>query len=340
MSTRPIVQAVLVSLGILFSQLIAPKNAACQAWLSPKGEGTVSFLYQYGFDRYHVFSRGEREDAGHISLGALVAEFDYSLTNRLAVRAAVPYINGKYDGQYPHEFVRGRPETAVALDNGKYHGALQDFRLDVRYNVSRRALMLTPFFQTIVPSHDYPYFGHPAVGTRQREYRMGASLGRRLNPVLPRAYVQGRYAFGVAQRVANIAPKRSYAEFQLGYFLTPRLSVQGSAVWTHTHNGIDFLYGVFPDNLTDEQWLNHDRISRGKLLDLGGGLAYRLNPSTNVFFAMGHSLYGANGHLRSVVVTVGITKSFTSRFAGEKRSARALLTQPSQALVCTCAKSN
>jgi hypothetical protein len=267
-----------------------------------------------------------------------MSEVDFSLTKKLAVKLSLPYIDGKYNGSYPHLFVRGRPETLSKLDDGKHHGAFQDFRLDVRYNVRRRPLMLTPFFQIGVPSHDYAFFGHGAVGTGQREYRMGLNVGRRLTPILPRVFVQGRYAFGLAQRFVNIAPKRSYAEFQLGYFLTNRLSVQGALVWQHTHNGIDSILGVFPDNLTDEQWLHHDKILKARLLDLGGSAAYRLTPSMNVFFGMGRSVSGANGHMRSVVVTVGVRKSFATRLVAEKRTAAALLPQSSQALVCTCAQ--
>jgi hypothetical protein len=37
---------------------------------SPKGEGTASVLYQYGFDRLHVFADGRTKDRGHTFLTA------------------------------------------------------------------------------------------------------------------------------------------------------------------------------------------------------------------------------------------------------------------------------
>ena len=110
-------------------------------------------------------------------------------------------------------------------------------------------------------------------------------------------------------------------------------------MWTYSHNGIDCSYDLFPNDLSDQQWLNHDRISRAKLLDLGAGVGYSFNPSTNVFFSMGHSVYGANTHLRSVVVTVGIIKGFATRLAGDIPSKRAFLPEANKAMVCTCAKS-
>jgi len=322
----------------LFFLFAVPTALSAQAWLSPKGQGTVSTLYQFGFDRYHALSQSEKVDRGHIFLHTLMADVDYSITERLAVRVALPFIQGRYSGSDAHRLVRSQPETEVKLDDGRYHGSFQDFRVDVRYNVSRKHLMITPFLQANLPSHAYPTLGHTAIGTAQREYRAGVNVGRRLDPILPKAYVQGRLAFGVLQRVANIAPKRSYAEFQFGYFLTRRLSVQGSGVWTHSYNGIDFIYGRFPDNLSDEHWLNHDRITRTRQLDFGGSASYAVNDSTAIFLGFGHSIYGANAHLRAAVVTVGVTTGFAALSRNRKLMASDQRA-PAKALVCTCAKS-
>ena len=109
-------------------------------------------------------------------------------------------------------------------------------------------------------------------------------------------------------------------------------------MWTHSHNGIDFIYELFPDNLTDEQWLNHDRITNTHQLDLGGAANFAINRSTTLFLGFGHSVYGVNAHLRAAVVTVGITKSFAAWSGKEKLSATAS-PEPAKALVCACAKS-
>jgi hypothetical protein len=308
-----------------------------QAWVNPQDQGTVTLLYQYGFDRYHAMSKGEAVDRGHTYLQSVMLDVDYSLTERLAVRVGVPFIEGRYDGDQPHLLVRGDPDTAVELDNGKYHGSMQDVRFDVRYNVSRSVLMVTPFAQAIIPSHDYPTLGHAAIGTDQREYRVGVNVGRQLNPWIPRAFVQGRYAFGISQEVVNIAPKRSYAEIQLGYVLTRKLSLQGSTVSTHSYNGIDFINGLFPNNLPEDQYLNHDRISRLNLLDIGASASYAINRKTNLFVGWGRSLSGTNTHLRDLVLTVGVATTFAGR-SHEEKSSVLPSEECKQALNCICAK--
>ncbi|MBZ5618991.1 MAG: hypothetical protein LAQ69_09745 [Acidobacteriia bacterium] len=326
------------SFSLVALAVSVPWCVHAQAWINPKDQGTVSLLYQYGFDRYHVLSQGEVVDRGHTSLQATMLDVDYSLTDRLAVRVALPFIEGKYTGTQPHLLVRGQPDTIVELDDGRYHGGLQDFRFDVRYNVSQKYLMVTPFFQAIVPSHDYPTLGHGAAGTDQREYRVGVNFGRQLDPWLRKAYVQGRYAFGMVQETAHVAPKRSYVEFQLGYILSRRLSVQGSTVWTHSYNGIDFINGLFPNNLTEEQYLNHDRISRINLLDVGASSTYAITRKTNLFAGWGRSISGTNTHLRAIVLTVGVTTNFSARSREEKASALPS-SESKKALVCTCAQS-
>src|SRR5260370_21099505 len=118
----------IVKLLSLLAALAA--SSFSQAWLSPKGEGTVSLLYQYGFDRYHAFSDGRTKDRGHTSLQSLYLDTDFSITDRLAVRIAVPYISGKYAGANPHLQVRGRPATAVQIDDGTDNRCAHDFHFD------------------------------------------------------------------------------------------------------------------------------------------------------------------------------------------------------------------
>src|SRR5437762_890679 len=83
---------------LLWFLISLPVSLLSQAWLSPKGEGTASVLYQYGFDRLHVFSDGRTKDRGHIYLDGVLVDTDFSLTDKLAVRVSLPYISGKYGG--------------------------------------------------------------------------------------------------------------------------------------------------------------------------------------------------------------------------------------------------
>jgi hypothetical protein len=258
---------------------------------------------------------------------------DYSVTDRLALRISLPYIAAKYNGPFPHQ---------LPIDNGTYHSTFQDFTIDFRYNLTKRRAILTPFFTTVIPSHSYAYFGHSAVGRDQREYHVGTNVGRRLNPMLPKAYLQARYSYVFVERVLGIAPNRSDVEFTLGYFLTPRLSLLGTGQGMHTYSGIAFVYPpIFHNGLPDDQWIHHDQIARSSIFDLGGGVSYALTPSWVTFASLARSVEGQNGHLHAAVLTVGLSRTFGTRFATERASLGPpgeSVPAPNKPLVCTCAK--
>jgi hypothetical protein len=325
----------------LFALLVfLSPSLPAQAWLSPQGDGTVSLLYQNGINRLHAYGDGQTRDKGHTYSDALVLNSDFSITDRLAVTISVPFIDSKYVGTAPHVLVRGDPSTAVATDNGDFHGGFQDFRLNVRYALTSGSLKITPLFQATIPSHAYPSFGHAAIGFDEHEYRVGVNVGRRLDPILPKVFVQGQYAFGMTPVVAaNVAPKRSYGELQLGYLLNRHITFQGFSALTWSHTGFDLDYNLYPGNLTQDQYLNHDRIARSNLLDAGGSVSYQLNRSTIFFLAAGHSFYGTNGHLHYLVTTVGFTKAFSTKWSAENSVASAPLPEATKATVCACARS-
>jgi hypothetical protein len=311
----------------IVSFLAVPSCLGAQAWLFPKGEGSVTLSYQNIYVHDHVFSVGNAVDIGHVLSNALSLDVDYSVTRRLAVRVALPYVAAKYYGSHPHQ---------LPIDNGSYHPAFQDLSVDLRYNVSTRPVVFTPFFRVVIPSHDYEYFAHSAVGRDLHEYHVGANFGRRLSPALPKAYLQARYSYAFVERILGISPNRSDAEFQFGYFLTRRLSVLGMSQWMHTNRGVDFVYGLYHGGLSDDEYHHHDQIVKTTLLDVGGGAAYAVNRSLEMFLSVGRSVAGRNGHLHAAVITAG-------SFGGQREKRSNLLgepvSEPQKAFVCTCPKS-
>ena len=330
----------MLSLKLVVAGLLLPVSSFCQAFLSPQGEGSVSVLYQYSIDRLHAFSNGRTRDVGHMYWDTVVLDADYSLTDRLALRVSLPFLEGKYAGSAPHQIIRGNTFTNVRLDDGAYHGTVTDFRVDLRYSLTKGKLKIVPDFQATLPAHPYPTFLHAVYGTDSREFRGGVSVGRTLDPIARRAFFQGRYGFGYTpQKFAGIALKVSYGEFQLGYLLGRKFVIQGVAYGEYSHNGIDWDYNLWPGNLTQDQWINHIRASRGKLLDAGVSIGYSFNRSTNMVVSVGHSFWGENTHLRYLITTVGFVKAFSAPWSHERQAAAAaVLPDGTKATTCTCAK--
>jgi hypothetical protein len=317
---------------LLCAALVIPSAVSAQAWLFPKGEGTVSLSYQNLYVADHVYENSDAHDIGHILSHALTVDVDYSLTGKLAVRVAVPYITSRYYGPKPHQ---------LPMDDGTYHSTLQDFTADVRYNLTKRGVVLTPFFRVVIPSNSYTYFAHSAAGRDQREYHFGTNFGRRLAPLIPKAYMQAQYSYAFVERVLGIAPNRSNFEFQLGYFLTRRLSLLATGQGMYTHSGLELNFNLFHAGLSGDQWTHHDQIAKASILDFGGGASFAVTPSWQMFVTLAHSVEGRNGHLHAAVATIGVSRSFGGGSTVEKASlgpAGESVPRNNRPVVCTCSK--
>ena len=290
--------------------LVVLLSSACaaQAWVPNKGEGEFSIVYQNVYTRDHLDNNGRAFDLGRVRVLGMVQGIDFGVTDKLAVSASIPIVTGKYDGVFPH---------ALPIDNGNYHGGVGDFHLAVRYQLRERPLTITPFLSVSFPAGQYQHFAHSAIGSDMWEVGLGFSAGRRLDPWLPNAYVQTRYAFVITQPVPipsynlDIRPNRSRMDLELGYFLTPRLSVRGLMSAQVTHSGMDFT--DFPPSiqlLTNELWRHHDQISAIHYLNAGDGVAFSVRKSVDAFVTFEKTAWGENGHALNAGISAGMSWSF------------------------------
>jgi hypothetical protein len=305
--------------------LTSARPASAQAFVPPAGEGSVTISYQNLLARGHFDLNGDRMsgESGHDPTQghAIVMEAEFGLNDRLAVEASLPYIGSRYGGTFPHRVAGVGPPQE--WDDGEYHGTFQDFRIGARYNVARRPIAITPFVEVSIPSHHYPSTAHAAVGKDLRAYVVGGAAGGFLDGLLPRLYVHAEVSYSWVQEILDIRPNRSRVEGELGYFITPRLSVRFLQSYLVTHNGIDLLSftpmteGVIHGTniaIAGEYRRNHDRLQRSNYLNLGGGVGFALNDSVDVFASAATMVWGENVHpLRGI--TVGVSTHFSTRRA-------------------------
>ena len=310
---------VFAALVIPIVTAVWPSPARAQAYLPPQGEGTVSVLFQDMGVTYHYFTTTPL-DRGHIRAQTLLVDVTYGLTDNVAVSFVLPWIASKYmccgDGGAPHPLLDSSGPIPVLyganpLDDGSYHGTFQDFRFDVRYNLTKRGVVLTPFVGTIVPSHGYTYFAHAAPGRDLKELQVGLLAAKLLDDIAPGLFVQGRYAYGFTEKVFDISHNRSSMDFEVGYFLTPKLRLMGLGVGQRTHGGIDLTQTGRVD-LGPLLFSHHDQIDRLNFLNLGGGVAYTLTEKMDIFASLLHTVAQRNGHALRYSATIGVSRSFST----------------------------
>jgi len=300
------------------------RPASAQAWLPGQGEGTVSVLFTNISSRHH-FLPDRRYDLGRIDANTLLADVTYGISDRVAVTFGVPVVVSRYRGNFPH-----RP---ITLDDGAWHTTTQDFRFNLRYNVMRGPLVVTPFVGSDLPSRNYEFYAHSAPGRRLKEIAGGVSVAKLF--AAQGIVLQGRYALTFSEGALDQSRRFSVASVETAYFLTPSLRLLAMASARLGHTGID----LYPDSgrvLPFEVFSHHDQISRESFTNVGGGASYSLSERFDLFGAFTTTVQGRNTHAVNRGLSVGVSWSFggkgdTTLVAG-KRQTKSLVR-------CVCEKS-
>lgn len=331
--------------AVTSAAFLATPPALAQTWLAPKGEASFSLGYQYYSMKDHLTTGGDRYDWGQTRQNIMLASFTYAITDRVTVSLGIPpYFLSRYAGQQAHFYPVLDPNGGLAkdakgdplflpptIDDGRTHGAFADFRPELRFMAVTEPLVLTPFVGVVFPSHGYEYLGHTTVGRHLWELRTGLGLGRRLDPVLPDAYVQGRYAFSFRERVEGFRFNYSFVDLELGYFVTPSLTLRLLGAWQIAHDGLrdeDYpeAYLVAADweealvGLDGEQvrrlpgvvaGIHHDQLDLQSTFNAGVGVSFAATPSLDLGAAAYRTISGRGGHATNLALGVGATWSFS-----------------------------
>ena len=265
-----------------------------------------------GVDKHLAVS--QENDIGRIESLVVLADVTYGLTDRIAVDFAVPFVASRYLGTFPHD--------GSNLDDQTWHSTISDVRFALRYNATRGRAVITPYVGTMVPSHDYVYSAHAAPGMQLREIQVGAYVGHLFESV-PGLFVSGRYSYGFLEKVQDISHNRSSADLEVGYFVSPGLRVFGMTSGQYTHGGVDFPTSGGLRALPLPYQPVHDVIQRVHALKAGGGAAYSLTDSIDVFGSVATQVAGRNGHkLQYRHRARGVLGVHAEGTAGRERSAR------------------
>ncbi len=309
-----------VNLLLLAAATFVPMAAHAQAWLPEPGRGTIYVGYQYGQAHWTLFpvditgrpfgpyrGEGKRIAKGEHYGQFVTVDLDYTIRKGLAVTAHLPYNSSKYVGLHPQP---DAPEISGpadhggthGVDDGNYHSTLQDGRVGLHQTVFSKPLVATPFVAYVFPLRPYVAEGHAAAGKRLRALEVGAALARPLRPFLPDAYGQVTYTYTAAERVGDHTFHLNKVDMELGYFVTPKLSLKGAASWMRMSGGVEWDGG----REVRRYIADHDRLANERWWRVGGGAVYALTPRYVLYISGFGTVAGANTHkLRTLATGVG-----------------------------------
>ena len=292
---------------------VLASSALAQAWLPPKGEASFGVAYQNTYTRDHWLSEGEKFDrGGRIRMNMVVFGLTYSFTDRLAAGASVPYVVTRYDGKFRHV-----EPGFERVDDGSYHGTFTDLRLILRYNLLREPAMVTPFVSAVIPIRDYAIFAHAAPSMGLKQYLVGASVGRRLDPILEAGFAELRYSYAFQEKAIGISHDRSNADLEIGYFLTPSLGISAIANFQKSHGGIDTPCcpgtPAFTAFMKTPEYFYHNQLARSDYLNFGGIVSYALTGTVDVYASYQSMVWGRNIHSVQPGLAFGLSWGFSPK---------------------------
>jgi hypothetical protein len=303
-----------VSLSVVGVQLAGAATLGAQAWVPPAGEGTVSITYQNYYVTGHFDPAGRPNRNGGTHTKAVVTELEYAVTDTIGLSVSLPFIASKYTGSSSY-VVRGFPTFPGPLDDGTYHSAVQDLRVEARRAFAAGPVAVAPFVGGLFPTHEYETAGEAVPGRHRRELQLGASASALLDPVLPGAYMHARYSYGAAERVSNHPYTHSNIDLEGGHAVTSRIGLRGLVSWQIAHKG-----PTAAELASD--WKNHDRFIASSYVNLGGGPSVSLTRATDIYVLWVAAVAGDSGAHVARTLAIGMSWNFGGGLGGLGAGAR------------------
>lgn len=291
----------------LWAVAFVPFAAGAQQHESRAGHGNVTFTYQ------HQTADSLQSTIGEIPIGpvdthSLNVELEYFLSDKLTLAAGIPYIRRRYQGTFQHDPLLldpPRPEIEN-VDQGQWNSAFQDVHIGARYLVKSEGITIEPHVFLGVPSHEYPFFGHAAVGQHQLRLEVGSSFV--YSPGLSDAYYAFDLSYAFVEQILGVNINHWRLNAEIGYFFTPRLTGRVFAL-VKEGRGLDFP-DEFPVPRNDERWYQHDRLVKHNYVNLGLGLTWNLNERYQLSSSWMTMTHAEVVHLMDYAVDITLTRSF------------------------------
>ncbi len=249
---------------------------------------SIRVEYQYirtgeFYDDSAIFGSGG--DIGTTDTHALVLSGDYPVNDRWTVFASLPYIRKRHQGTNPHnflEFSNFDPPDRRLVDDGSYHGGIQDLSVGIRYLTTHGPFRVMPFLAYGVPADDYPFYGKASIGANLWSVPVGVQLD--FQPYFSDWFFSGSLAYVVREKPLDINVDYWLSYASAGYYFQPRLFGSVFLLNKYTPHGVELPYDFTDDptyqDLADfdtELWWQHDRVLAHSFTNLGVAIGYLLS---------------------------------------------------------------
>ena len=238
-----------------------------------KGDASLRMEYQYVRTGAFDSSIGQI-DIGNTDAHAFLLSGSYAVNDRWTVTASLPWINKRHTGTLPHDpvvdFTNYTPPNLTLVDDGSYHSDFEDVYVGVEYLVKDGPLSIAPFIAMGVPSNDYPFYAHAAVGRNVWHVPVGAAFS--YTPHFSDYYLSGDIAYVFTEKSLGVDISHWLINASFSYYLTPRFAPKVFVSIKYGTKGLDFPDDyTLPDDFDTAKWYYHDRMIQHNFTNAGIG---------------------------------------------------------------------
>jgi hypothetical protein len=276
---------------------------------SRAGHGEFTMYAQY------VKVDGFAGSLGDVPIGVVETQvlgfrLDYFVSDRLALVAGLPYVRERYLGSYDHNpLALDPPRTDVPnVDLGDWNTDFQDWMLGARYILVESPLVIQPYIFAGIPSTDYPFFGHAAIGRNRKQLELGSIFAYR--PLFSDLWYRLALGYTFIEQTLGVSVNHFDAFAEVGYFLSPR--IEGRIFLMHREgDGLNFPTDFPPpEQRTDEMWYQHDRMVKHNFTNAGIGFDWKLNEKYGLSTSILTMLRATQIHDVQYSINIALTRVF------------------------------
>ena len=279
--------------------------------MADAGDAAIRIEYQYIRTGEFDTSFGNL-DVGHTDAHVYMLSGSYSITDKITVYGSLPWIQKRHRGALPHnprvDFQNYEPPDLRLIDDGSYHSAWQDLFVGVEYLARDERLQLSPFIAYGVPTNDYPFYGHAAVGRNLWHVPVGVAWS--FTPYFDDWYLEGDVAYVFTEKTLGHDVSHWLVNLKAGYYITPRFAPKIFASMKHGTKGLDWPDDFDLSNLDTAEFYFHDRTIKHNWINAGFGFDWIVNEDWVVNGTWFKMVKPEQVNLVDRAWTLGITRYF------------------------------
>jgi hypothetical protein len=280
-----------------------------------KGDGSVRFEYQFVNTSAFDSSIGDI-DIGETDAHVFMFAGDYALTDRWTISASLPWIKKRHQGALPHNpalELTAYPEADQSLiDDGNFHSDWEDLYVTVSYAALQgQRWSVYPFISVGVPTNDYPFYAHAAVGRNIWHVPIGAAFN--FTPYFSDFSFSGDAAYVFTEKSLGVDTSHWLINLAAAYYVTPGFAPKIFVSIKHGTKGLDFPDDFDLNALNDKAFYYHDRTIKHNYVNGGIGFDWIMNDR---YMLSGSALTMLNPDQVNIIdigLSLGITRFFSAK---------------------------